>query len=148
MRTVCSPVTSARGSLYLFLYCLLRKTFERKKDLVTATDTRLETRRRRRVCPLTAGSTVDLPPLTCRTFLGLGQQIQMPQPLPDVGTSVPQVKSGYPPPHRYTVGRPDRLSPALWSHHSDQRAAWKGSPEFVHWPGRPLITLLGSQGVL
>ena len=63
MRTVCSPVTSERGSLYLFLYCLLRKTFERKKDLVTAMDTRLETRRRWRVCPLTAGGTADLPPL-------------------------------------------------------------------------------------
>lgn len=72
----------------------------------------------------------------------------MPQPLPDVGTSVPQVKSGHPPPHRYTVGRPDRLSPALWSHHSGQRAAWKRSPELVHWPGRPLIALLGSQGDL
>lgn len=87
-------------------------------------------------------------PQTCRTFLGLGQQIQMPQPLPDVGTSVPQVKSGHPPPHRYTVGRPDKLPPALWSHHSGQRAARKRSPESVHWPGRLLITLAGPQGVL
>lgn len=42
-------------------------------------------------------------PKTCRTCLGLGEQIQIPPQWPDVGTSVPQVKSGHPPPRRCVV---------------------------------------------
>lgn len=49
--------------------------------------------------------------------LDLIWQTQVPLQLPDVGTSMPQGKSGHPPPAgTWCCGETDRVSPALWPH--------------------------------
>lgn len=88
-------------------------------------------------------------PKACRICLG-HVQIRMRHHLPDVGTSVLQVKSRQSPRWQVhsAVGRPGRVAPTLWTQHLGQGSAWKRSLEFGHWPRRPLITCLGSPGFM
>lgn len=85
-------------------------------------------------------------PETRGICLRLIRQTQMPLQLPEVGTPVPQEKSGQPSPAgAWCCGETERPPP--FGPSSQAASAWKRDPEFGHCPRRPVITLHRAPGV-